>query len=511
MTQQAFAPGWKTAGPAIVVLLSLTLWLYRETEIYLFSVWSQWETGEYTHGYLVLAISIYLVSRKFHAFVQLEPRPAFVAVPIVAISAALWMSAVLADVQIVQPPVLLVLLFSILWAVLGSRIAWLLAFPLAFLIFAMPVWDGLSPMLQNFTADAVFEIVRAFGIPAFQQEHIIALPAGQLSIEAACSGLKYLMAALSLGFLYAYLNYQTFRHRLIVVMVSAAAAVFANIVRVTFVVYIAYKTDMQSPLVTDHLVLGWIIFGVVVALLMIVDFMINKTTGMAHPVTVPTSNKPPIPEMNYKKATTRQLWVISAVTILVIVPPVMVDHLHLPEEDVPEVAIKFLPGISGWQGPYETQDAWMPIYYGAHPRKVAYRKNGNEVFAYLGYYPVQNQGAEVINDLNRMQGDGTVFSRQGQVKVATSGGRDILEQVMHSKQGKQRLVWYWYTVSGHRAVSKYRGKVYQVLGILMGKGSASVTAVATDYSGDVAAARALLSDFVSAMEGSLAGVTETTR
>ena len=51
-------------------------------------------------------------------------------------------------------------------------------------------------------------------IPALRIENMIVLPAGKLSIEEACSGLKYFLVAMTLATLYAYLNYETLRSRL---------------------------------------------------------------------------------------------------------------------------------------------------------------------------------------------------------------------------------------------------------------------------------------------------------
>jgi len=67
------------------------------------------------------------------------------------------------------------------------------------------------------------------GIPALRIRNMAVLPAGKLSIEEACSGLKYFLAAMIQAMLYACLNYETLRSKLVVVLVSAEAVVLLNI------------------------------------------------------------------------------------------------------------------------------------------------------------------------------------------------------------------------------------------------------------------------------------------
>ena len=52
---------WRVAGAALGALLLVTLLLYKDTVFYLTGIWNQLKTGEYAHGYLVVAISVYFV------------------------------------------------------------------------------------------------------------------------------------------------------------------------------------------------------------------------------------------------------------------------------------------------------------------------------------------------------------------------------------------------------------------------------------------------------------------
>ena len=114
------------------------------------------------------------------------------------------MLAALVDVQMLQTVGLLLLVLAVVWTVLGNRVTRVLLFPILFIGFAIPIWFPLSPLLRVLTADAVL------GWSAYlESRHSVAktslrCQAGSCSIEEACSGLRYLLAALTLGTLCTY-------------------------------------------------------------------------------------------------------------------------------------------------------------------------------------------------------------------------------------------------------------------------------------------------------------------
>ena len=79
------------AGSSIVALLLLTLFFYQRTVLYLVGMWNEIEVGEYAHGYLVLAISGYLILNNRRALLNLQPCPEYRVLPgVVAASCCGW-------------------------------------------------------------------------------------------------------------------------------------------------------------------------------------------------------------------------------------------------------------------------------------------------------------------------------------------------------------------------------------------------------------------------------------
>jgi len=484
---------WLLPCAALFVLLLIAASAYHETFSYLLRTWGQLY-GDYGHGYLVLLISLGLIYQNRRRLLVLTPCSDYRALPLVGLVSILWMLASVVDVQVVQAVSLLLLVVFVIWALLGAQLIKQLAFPLLFLIFAIPVWFPLSPILQEITADAVFWMVRVLHVPAFRQENLIMLPLGKLSIEEACSGLRYLLAALTLGVLYAYVNYKSLSARLVVIAVSVVSAILANIIRVFIVVYLAYKTDMQHPLIEDHYTMGWMLFGGLMGLLFMLDIKLHRLFSVKQKdeisVDTPTAG-------NGQRKQTRLPLVTVIAAILLLVGPVGVYWLgNQPASGDGRAGDIGLPLKIGEWELQPTSDDWMPVFHGAEAQKKGYRKGSDIAYIYVGYYSAQSQGKELISEMNNISGASNWRAVYLNERVYHAGGQKILEQTLESNFGRKRLVWYWYNVAGKTTTDKYFAKLLQILGLVKGRQEAFVVALAMDQVNDAKPARIALRDLV---------------
>ncbi len=494
---------WRIASAATVVLVLLVFFLYQQTVFYLTGIWGT-QTGDYAHGYLVLMISAYLIFYNRQKLALLTPCPEYKALVIVTIASMVWLVAALVDIAMLKAVALLLLLLSILWLVLGTRVTRILAFPVLFISFAIPVWFPLSPVLQELTADAVFWVIRIMEIPALRIENLITLPAGTLSVDEACGGLNYFLAAMTLSTLYAYLNYETLRSRLVVVLVAAIAALLVNILRVFILVHLAYTTEMQHPLIHDHLAFGWFLFAGLIVVLLVVDVLLQKLPQFQ--LSPLHSNAvQPVVKVACKEGKPRFIPVMLAAALFIFIGPGTLYWLYNQTSVISVEAQPVLPTTVGeWSVVVPAEDDWMPQYRGAINHKLIFQNDkGQQVYLYIGLYPVQKQGKELINALNRISDDKIWYSGYQRAKLYRINGRQVLEQVLESKDGRQRLVWYWYNVAGQNTVNKYQAKLLQILGLINGTRQAAVVAIAVRFNEEPAYARDILRQFAEAVNPSI--------
>jgi EpsI family protein len=138
-----------------------------------------------------------------------------------------------------------------------------IAFPLAFLLFAVPAGDFMLPTLMDWTANFTVAALRATGVPVYRDGWLIIVPNGRWSVVEACSGIRYLIASVMTGTLYAYLMYRSNARRLVFIGFAGVVAILANWLRAYLIVLLGYLTSNRLAVGVDHLVYGWIFFGVV--------------------------------------------------------------------------------------------------------------------------------------------------------------------------------------------------------------------------------------------------------
>lgn len=488
---------WRQSTLIILSLLAGFLVLYRDTVLHVISVWNQWADGEYyAHGYLVLLISLYMVWRERAALVRGVPCPYLPALFPAIVFSLIWLLAGEAGILLVQTAMLMPLWLSVIWAVLGGRAVRLLIMPVAILLFALPVWSLLPPYLQTLTADAAYVLTRLSGIPVLQQGQLLVLPVGQFSVEESCSGLSYLLAALTLGMFYAQLTHVSVLARLGVMLVAGIAAILANILRVFLVVYIGYRTDMQHPVVFNHFSLGWYLFGALALLLLVIDAMLMRRGGQAGSV---QPGGDAADRMNDCAASRLPVVALLCLLTLAVGPAWGWLHDHFqPVLTVSEVQLP--PGHGAWVGPLPDNDRWQPVYHGASIRRGMYQSAGSRIHVFTGLYTRQRQGGELIYDLNRIT-DGAAWQvEQLAPRMITAGDHEVIERELFTADGQQRLVWYWYRVAGKNTASRYAAKALQLLGLVNGRQQAAVIALAVQQDNDRAAARAILADFTRDMD-----------
>ncbi len=258
---------WQSTAIALAVYALWLLAVYRDTVVSMVSIWYRSET--FAHGFLVFPISAWLVWRQRARLAQIEPSPAAPAWAIVALVAAgsLWFAGELADVLAARHFAWVTMLIVGISMLVGPRVARMLLFPLAFLYFAVPIGEFLLPTLIEWTANFTIAALRASGVPVWREGMTFQIPTGAWSVIEACSGLRYLIASLTVGALYAYIAYRSPLRRAAFVVASIVVPIIANWLRAYTIVMIGHLSNNKLAVGIDHIIYGWIFFGLVMLLL----------------------------------------------------------------------------------------------------------------------------------------------------------------------------------------------------------------------------------------------------
>lgn len=250
----------------LVLLFTLTVFaLFYDTAWSMVSIWIRSET--YAHGFIILPISLWLAWEKRAELARMEIRPNFWVLGLMVPVGFVWLLSSLVDVLVVQQLTLVTLLVLGIWAIVGNIIAAALSFALGFLFLAVPMGEDLVPPMMEFTATSTVWLIQMTGIPVYREGLYFTLPTGHWSVVEACSGIRYLIASFTLGLLYAYLTYRSLPRRLLFVLASIIVPVIANTLRAYMIVMLGHMSEMKIATGVDHLIYGWVFFGIVMMLL----------------------------------------------------------------------------------------------------------------------------------------------------------------------------------------------------------------------------------------------------
>lgn len=247
------------------VLLTAWLSLYWPAIIGMESIWRRSDT--FAHGYFILPLSCWLIWRDRQVLLNSSVSTSWLAVVVLLGTTVLGVIASIADVAVVSQLSAVISLVSIIWLCIGDKLAWHYKFPLAYLLFLVPMGENLIPWLQDVTAWFTVFFLQLTGIPVFRDGLYIQTPTGLFEVAVACSGIRYLIASAAVGSLFAYLSYTKFKKQLIFTLFAVVLPIIANGIRAYLIVIIAHYSDMKYATGADHLVYGWLFFGLVIMLM----------------------------------------------------------------------------------------------------------------------------------------------------------------------------------------------------------------------------------------------------
>ncbi|MFO7858247.1 MAG: exosortase, partial [Ectothiorhodospiraceae bacterium] len=181
---------WIWAGALWFALVALMIAANPGTAGFAFRTW---QIDSYSHAWLVVAIAVWLVWRLRRPLLALEPSPSLLGVAALALIAVVWWLGYALEIRTVQQLAMTAAITGITWALLGTRVAWLLAFPLLYLFLTVSAWDVFLVPMQEATAALSAPLLRLVGVPVFRDEVYLWIPEGRFLVDETCAGLRYLL------------------------------------------------------------------------------------------------------------------------------------------------------------------------------------------------------------------------------------------------------------------------------------------------------------------------------
>lgn len=406
---------WRQAVPAVLAALLGVLLLYRHTFIAMVDIWSRSDT--FAHAFLVPPIVLWLVWRRRAAVAALPPRPQPWALVPLAVAATAWLLGDLAGVNAVAQFAATALLVLVVPAVLGWAVARELAFALGFLFFMVPVGEFLMPQLMSWTADFTVFAVAASGVPVYREGLQFVIPSGSWSVVEACSGVRYLIASVMVGTLFAYLNYRSLRRRLLFCGVAILVPVLANWLRAYMIVMIGHLSDNRLAVGVDHLIYGWVFFGIVIMLMFFIGARWSEPPVASVPVAVMPQPAAPAASPGPNN------WLAAAAVAALLAAPHLLLWRVAGDASAAAPLQLTLPDLPGNPALPDTAAPLLrPVFVGAAAQASrSYAADGGSVGVHLAYYRHQGYGRKLASSANVL-----VTSEDRQWTQVSSGQAELV-------------------------------------------------------------------------------------
>lgn len=236
--------------------------------------------GDYSHGWLIPFVSGYIIWMKRQEIAGVSKSVSRVGLALVVMALLThWLGA-----KAQQTRLSLFGLALLLWALpfyfQGWKVAKILMFPCAYLIFCIPMnfLDSLTFPLRILATIISTALLNGLGIAAERSgSAIYSMAAGGFSFDVAdpCSGIKSLIAMTALTAVYAFFTQKVWWKKWLLFLSSIPLAIIGNIARITTVAVVAEAFGEELALGLYHDYSGYVVFSVAIALMISLGALLN--------------------------------------------------------------------------------------------------------------------------------------------------------------------------------------------------------------------------------------------
>lgn len=455
-----------TFGPLIFASsLFLLLWLLM-TYSGLFSAAEIWYENEiFNHGFLILPGALYFAYLKRGAWMTQPLQSSLLPSVLLVAGISLYAVGAAGDIQLFMHAATFGLLPVLVWMLLGLKATLALLFPLAFIVFAIPVGEQLIPWLQEITADMAVYLLKLTGIPLYRSGLYIEIPQGRFLVAEACSGISFFIASMVVGSVYAFLNFSNRKKQFGFFALSVVYPIFANAVRVYGIILIAYWTDMEYAAGADHLIYGWFFFAfVLITLLGLGELLRDKNVKWD----VPLSS-------DFEPAVTVSKPVIGVGVALMLAGIAWINWIGAQKTNSANLPAQFIQAPSQFKLVTDPRILrYKPDLKKESDVMMHFRENGGQRLIYQAWF--NGTTGELVSGLHRLYSEKS-WSQVEQGALGIPSFPQLNYRLISDPLGNKRLVATWYVVDGRVFVSDTPAKLYQTGQALLGKGLAGLRVI----------------------------------
>ncbi|WDE05013.1 exosortase [Thalassomonas viridans] len=400
--------------------------------------WDAWiNSHSYSHGLLLLLVSLFLIGSKPYAVAGSGGNLGFLL--LLAGLVLVYALASLAKIEVILRFLMPCFMIAATGAVFGYHNLKKFLIPLLLLFFTVPSWSIVSPIFQAIAANAVATISMLIGIPTYIEGNSVAIPNGTFLVAEGCSGVRYILVALSIALINSELSQFKTRSQVISLGLAFLLAIVANWVRIEIIVLYAHQYGMSHPIIADHNSLGWIVFAVFMLFYFLLLPYITTQENKEQAIT-------PAPLQS------RQKWLGLASIAVLAMGAAMPAYFY---QQAPQAA-----AVQEQSRPAAMHN-FAPATREQHKQE---QLQGSRHSLSVLEYDMRDPGADITNQLNRP------VNKQYRIKEVLDDriADHALKTFILTDNSKQYLYSFWYQTGDLLTTSLTRVKLGSVVSLLQG-------------------------------------------
>ena len=450
--------------------IGLLGWLFRDGNAELVHLWGAKE--EYSHAYLLPALSLFLFWQKKHELLSEPWRGSWAAVLLCLFGLLVFFVGSLSSIYAVIHYALFITMAGMLLAYAGLRNVRYLWAGLLLLFFTVPfpqfLYQALSTRLQLMSSELGVLVIRALGVSVFLEGNVIDLGSFKLQVVEACNGLRYLFPLASFGFLCAYLYRGPLWHKLVIFASTAPITVLMNSLRIGIIGFTVDRWGQEMAEGFLHDFEGWAIFMACLAVLFgeiaILSRLQRPPSSFADTFFVEIPGPRPPGAKPMRQPLPRPFLACLALVALACLASLSMTKR---EEVIParHDFESFPLTLGAWQG---KRDALDRVYIDALKFTdyvfINYTREAGSapINFYVAYYASQRAGESAHSPRSCIPGGGWKIEGLSIESVTRPAGAAPLNvnRVQIAMGENRQLVYYWFQQRGRVITNEYLVKWY---------------------------------------------------
>lgn len=435
-----------------------------------------WNREDYTYGWLIPGIVLYLLWDNRHKFLQAPTVPSWWGGILLLPGIILFWIGELSGEYFTQYFSFSLVVVALCWMIMGWRKLKTILFALVFSLAMYPpphfLHNKITFQLKLISTELGVWLLHLYGMSAYREGNVIDLGFTQLQVVDACSGLRYLFPLLVMTLLLAYFFKAAFWKKCVLVLSAIPLTIGTNSFRIamTGVLY-----EIWGPVAAEgffHSFSGWFIFMFGLVVLFIEMWVLTgcksfRSLGIFSATSEEVRGQEVIAGCEQGESGSLFKPPQFCVAVLLLAVSVFVAQVVDFSQKVPSAhgSSQFPLQLGPWNGKkgfleqniidtLDLSDYAIVNYTGTDNKQVNF---------YTAYYQSQTKGESIHSPATCLPGSGWSFDMAGTVEIPLSYGKlDAIpvNRAFMSKGDVRQLSYYWFPQRDRILTNAYELKFF---------------------------------------------------